>query len=119
MIILKTLIRIEEMFLGITLLLTTIIAFINVLLRQVGVGMVWTEELIRYLIIWISFIGASVCVREGSHLSIDAIPSLLKGTAKKILMGLVYLICLIFSIMLTWYSYVFIKGMSGDAQLSP
>lgn len=101
------------------MLLTVLLVFINVLLRQLGLGVSWTEELIRYLIIWMTFIGASVCVSKGSHISIDAIPKLFKGKARKVYDGFIYIISFIFSVGLLWFAFIFIRGQMNTAQLSP
>lgn len=34
-------------------------------------SLVWTEELMRYLFVWLSFITASIAVREHKHISVD------------------------------------------------
>lgn len=111
--------RIEEFAIAILMLVSSVLVFINVGLRQFSMGVPWTEELIRYLIIWITFLGMSVCVREGTHISIDAIPEMLKGTAKKLVEAAVYLLCILFSVLMTWYSYLFLDKLKDAGQLSP
>lgn len=34
-------------------------------------SLIWTEELMRYLFVWLSFITASIAVREHKHISVD------------------------------------------------
>ena len=69
---LKFLGKIEDVFCAVSLLLTTIILFVNVVLRYVfSASTSWAEELIRYLMIWITFIGGSVCVRHSAHIRMD------------------------------------------------
>jgi TRAP-type C4-dicarboxylate transport system permease small subunit len=34
-------------------------------------GLSWVDEVLRYLNIWVVFLGASVAVKQGSHLSVD------------------------------------------------
>lgn len=34
-------------------------------------SLVWSEELMRYLFVWLSFITASIAVREHKHISVD------------------------------------------------
>jgi C4-dicarboxylate transporter DctQ subunit len=44
--------------------------FINVILRYFfQAGFAWSEEFIRYSMIWVTFVGASICVREGTHVA--------------------------------------------------
>lgn len=111
--------RLEEVIIAILMLISAVLVFINVFLRQLSMGMPWTEELIRYMIIWITFLGMSACVREGSHISIEAIPDLMKGTAKKWLQAAIYFFCIVFSLAMTWYSFQYLSKMSSTGQLSP
>ncbi len=49
------------------------------ILLQVGgravfdLGFGWTEELARYTMIWLTYIGAVVSLRQGSHIAIDLV----------------------------------------------
>ncbi|MFT6642156.1 MAG: C4-dicarboxylate transporter DctQ subunit, partial [Flavobacteriaceae bacterium] len=50
----------------------SLILFANVVARYVfNWGVPWAEELVRYEIIWMVFIGGSVAVRKGIHIGID------------------------------------------------
>lgn len=42
----------------------------------------WAEEMVRYTYIAVSFIGATVAVRENSHISIDILDTVLNATIK-------------------------------------
>lgn len=44
----------------------------------------WAEEMVRYTYIAVSFIGATVAVRENSHISIDILPNVLKSLIKNV-----------------------------------
>lgn len=56
----------------------------------------FTDELARYLLIWIGTLGAAYASGKGLHLSIDLLPSKLKGEAKKRLMLFIGLIIIFF-----------------------
>ena len=50
------------------------VVFLEVLLRYVfTTSLIFAEELSRYLMIWVAFLGAALCVREGLHIRIDAV----------------------------------------------
>ena len=38
-------------------------------------SLVWSEELMRYLFVWLAFITASIAVREHKHISVDFVTS--------------------------------------------
>lgn len=43
----------------------------------------WTEEIARYLMIWISFIGSSLAIREGNHISMNFVVNKVESKIKK------------------------------------
>lgn len=102
---LKLISRIEEGFCAGALLLTALVLFANVILRYVfHSGLSWAEELIRYLMIWITFIGGSVCVRRGAHIRMDFLMTMLSPRVAELLTRFVYFLSGAFCLGLLWYS---------------
>ena len=67
----------------ITILLSTMIlvAFSQIVLRNFfATGIDWGDALVRYLVVWVAFIGAAVATREGKHISIDLLSRWQKGS---------------------------------------
>ncbi|MDR3048899.1 MAG: TRAP transporter small permease [Elusimicrobiota bacterium] len=56
----------------------------------------WTEELSRYSLIWLTFIAASLALRNDGHFTIDVIGHKLKPIYKKALKIFILLIMLIY-----------------------
>lgn len=57
-------------------------AVLQVFTRKVmGNSMVGTEEFARYCFIWMSCMGASLCLTKGSHASVDVLKDRFKGNA--------------------------------------
>lgn len=52
----------------------------------------WSEELARYLMVWITFLGAGVAVRTKGLIAVEAIVNLLPPAVKKIVYYLVTLL---------------------------
>ncbi len=95
----------EETFVTTLLITSSIILFVNVVARYVfNTGFIWAEEMVRYEIIWMVFVGASVAVRKGIHIGIDALHYILPKNGKRIVRIVVGGICLIFCIVLFKYS---------------
>lgn len=90
--------KIEQYFTATLLLAITFILFANVVLRVFGHSFEWAEEVARYGIAWVTFIGASICIYKGAHIGVDAITMLLPETGKKILNVIVYLIAIGFTV---------------------
>ncbi len=68
----NVLIRIEDGAVITGIILTVAITFINVIARYIFfTGFGWAEEMIRYIMIWISFIGFSIFVRKKGLIAVD------------------------------------------------
>lgn len=58
----------------VSLALMVIMVFSNVVLRYAfNSGITFTEELSRFLFLWLIFIGAIVAMKEGAHLGVDSL----------------------------------------------
>jgi len=110
----------EEIFCGLALLSTTIILFINVVLRYFFRSSTsWAEELIRYLMVWTAFIGSSICVRKGIHVGIDFFLQFIDESKKLIVARVINSICAVFSVLLTWYSWQIVSFNMSTGQVTP
>ncbi|MFK8163218.1 MAG: TRAP transporter small permease [Lewinella sp.] len=58
----------------------------------------WTEELARYLLIWISLLGSAYAVANRSHIAISLLPDSLEGTRKRNLDRVIDVLILIFAL---------------------
>lgn len=80
---LKILNQIEEKFLILNLLISTLIVFMNVVLRYVfSASLHWVDEAARYMFLWLIWIGADFALREGKHLRIDMLVEKFTGKAR-------------------------------------
>ena len=50
--------------------LMVIIIFVQVIMRKAGNSLSWSEELGKFLFVWISWMGISLGQREGEHIKI-------------------------------------------------
>jgi len=58
----------------------------------------WTEELARFLLIWIGILGAAFASGKRMHLAIDILPTTLEGKRQKLLMNGIHLVVILFAI---------------------
>ena len=87
--------------LALALLMTAMVASVvwQVLSRYLFVvPAAWTEELARFLLIWIGMLGAAYAYRQGSHLGIDLLASKLADSGKRTLHNVVHIVCLLFAV---------------------
>ncbi len=57
----------------------------------------YTEELARYLLIWIGLLGAAYAVGQKMHLAIDILPQALKGAKRRVLEITIHAVVIAFS----------------------
>ena len=66
------------------------LVFVNVVSRYVfNHSIIWVEELTQYQMIWITYLGAGLALREGRHVAVDTLQDLLPETPRRILRTLV------------------------------
>ena len=69
---------------------------------------IWTEEMARFLFIWMVMIGAMVGVREGSHFEVDVWPTLgAKGNAALQFASGIFV--LLFALVFVWAGWEFTR----------
>lgn len=68
----------------------------------------WTEELARFLFIWMVMLGAMIAVREGTHFEVDVWPQL--GERANALLRIVsHVFVLAFSLVFIWWGIEFTR----------
>jgi TRAP-type transport system small permease protein len=86
------------------LALMVVLVFGNVVLRYAfNMGITVSEELSRFLFVWMTFLGAIIAFREHGHLGVDMVVSRLPTIGKKV--------CLVVSqVLMLWVTWLFLKG---------
>jgi TRAP-type C4-dicarboxylate transport system permease small subunit len=102
----KVLTFFEEWTLFITVLVAMVALFCNVVLRYgFAYSLAWSEELVREVILYTTFIGCSVAIRNRSTVRIDALVQLLPGLKHPLAM-FSYLVNLVFALMMVYFGYL-------------
>jgi len=96
------------------------IVFLAVLNRfLIQLPMSWSEEVARYLMIWIAFVGASLGVKHSVHISVDALVHAIPPAAQRMMAQLGNVLSFAFC---AWFFYIgaeFIGRLMDSGQLSP
>ena len=72
--------RVEQVFVTILLTMMILTAFFQIVLRNFfDTGVSWGDSLVRYLVVWVGFIGAAIATKEGKHINIDVVSRWLTG----------------------------------------
>jgi TRAP-type C4-dicarboxylate transport system permease small subunit len=71
----------------------------------VGDSLTFSEEVSRFLMIWLTLLGSAYAVRRGSLLAVELLPDLLHGTAWKVVKVSAHLLSLAFYVILITYGW--------------
>ena len=79
---------------------------------------IWTEELSRFLFIWMIMLGAMIAVREGTHLDVDLWPDL-KPKPNAITHIIASVVVLIFALVFIYWGIKFVRfGWNQQSELA-
>lgn len=116
----KILKKVEDFFVGISILAATLVLFANIVLRFFfGANTSWAEEFIRYAMIWIAFIGSSICFRRGIHVGVDLLMNALSKKGKSFLQLYTNIIAIVFMGFLIKYGFDLVLFSMKTGQISP
>lgn len=96
--------RIEGFVITTFMLVATIIAVVQVAARYIfNNSLYWSEELILYSLISMSFLSASMGVRYSAHISVEALYAFVTPRVARILHYIATILGFLFAISLIWY----------------
>lgn len=104
--------RALDMLGGLFLAVMVVLVFGNVVLRYAfNSGLTMSEEVSRWLFVWLTFMGAVVALREHGHLGTDVLVSRLPRLGKKI--------CLVLAqVAMLYVSWLLLKGSWVQAEIN-
>lgn len=93
------------------------IIFAQVIARYVlSDSLSWSEEVGRFLFIWMTFLGAALALRNGNHVALDVVVVRLPEKLKKASLVFGYLCMAIFAAVIVYGGYAFV--LRGSRQMS-
>jgi C4-dicarboxylate transporter DctQ subunit len=112
--------KMEKAFLAGGIIVCSLLLFVNVVLRYVFLAPIyWAEEFVRYLMVWMIFIGASQVTLWGGHVAVDIVPRALSKRGNAILALIVNIVCILFCVILAWLSVKQVMRVMRAGQVSP
>lgn len=79
----------------------------------------WSDEITRYLLIWSTFLGASVVYRHSGHISVTLLQDAVPPKAAKALRVAVHVICFVLFAVLFYYSTLYCMNLKKTATAMP
>ncbi len=74
----------------------------------------WSEEVVRYLLVWSTFIGAGCVYKRAGHINVTFIQDFFKGKAKKFIQLLVQLLNSIFFAAAVYYGIQYMEKQGSQ-----
>jgi TRAP-type C4-dicarboxylate transport system permease small subunit len=71
----------------------------------------WTEEIARYLLMWVTFVGAAVAMRRRNHIAVEVLHQFLPAPIVRVLNFLIDVIVLGFLCLLVWFAWTVTERM--------
>ncbi len=100
----------EDFLLVLILSIMIIIAVSQILLRNYfDIGLVWSDSLLRALVLWVGLLGAIVASRNENHISIDILSRFMSARIKAISNIVTDIFTVVVCVVVSYYSYNFVK----------
>lgn len=81
--------------------LMVIVTFLQIIYRFVLLKPIpWSEELARYLFVWITFLGSGVAVKNKGHVGVELVLDRIPKSLRKIFLILAFVACVTFCILM-------------------
>jgi C4-dicarboxylate transporter DctQ subunit len=104
--------RAEEAVICILLVLTTLLVFIDVVMRfGFNTGFMWSQELTLHMSAWFVLFGSSYGLKVGSHIGMDAFIKLFPRTMRRILSGIAAILAISYCSLIFYGSWIYLKKM--------
>ena len=103
--------RMEQTLLVAFLGFIILMAFLQIVLRNfLSTGLDWGDSLVRNLVLWIGFIGATLATKEGKHINIDVVSRWLPSLGKNMVTLIIHLFSFFVCGGLTYGALKFIRN---------
>ena len=112
--------NIEKIICVVLLALMSVIIVVQVFFRYVlQNSLSWSEELARYMFIWLIYIGISYGVKERKHICVDAVYAFMPKKVKPYYGLIGDILFLIFAVLVIFYGINVMNQVLANGQVSP
>ena len=112
--------RVLNILIGISVALLVVPVTLQMIARFTALipAWIWTEEMARFLFIWMVMLGAMIGVRDGTHFDVDVWPEL-RPRANAMLHVVSMVFVLLFALVFVWYGVKFVQfGWNQTSELA-
>ncbi len=110
---------IEDIFLGVGFILIIAVAFLQVIMRVVvNDSLSWSEELVRYVYIWLCWVGVSLAERRNEHIKLTFITERFSVRVQKVIDICVSVILIVLSCWLIYQGITLVLSLQQTGAAS-
>jgi len=115
-----TIARFEAVVLALGVAIMAVVSVANVIGRfALGESLFFVEELNRFLIVLITFVGIGYAARMGRHIRMSALYDALPDVLRKALMVVICIVTGAAMFVLAWYAYVYVAKVASLGRIAP
>ena len=96
----------EEGLSAILLAAMSVVVLLQIILKWFHLPLSWSEEMARYMFIWLIYIASSYAVKKRSHIKVEILSLLFKEKGNFILDLIADLAFLVFATVITYYGWI-------------
>jgi TRAP-type C4-dicarboxylate transport system permease small subunit len=86
-----------------------VLVFANVVSRYLfNYSIIWVEELTRYMMVWVGFVGSGLVLRFGAHIAVEVFQDLLPARAAQALRALIVVILAATFVAMAWLGFRYV-----------
>ncbi len=112
--------HLEEHLLLILFPIMTFIVLLATAVRYLKLGAIpWSEELARYIMIWMAYIGASLGIKRNAHFGVEAFVKMLPSPVAKYVRYFKIAIIILFNALIIYYTIQIMGYQITSGQSSP
>ncbi len=111
--------NLEKVFAVALICVMTIILFIQVIARRIfNSSLSWSEELARYLFIWLIYISISMGAKQMAHLKVEAFLGIFPKKLRPYVVILSEILVLLFAVIIVYYGFILLQRQISLGQTS-
>lgn len=86
------------------------LVFVNVVSRYLfNHSIIWVEEVTRYMMVWVGFIGSGLVLRYGAHIAVDVFQDVLPARAAQLVRAAIVLLLAVVFAAMTWLGLQYVR----------
>lgn len=112
--------RIEEAILCLMLLQMGLSTFLQIVMRYVfHSAITWLDELVHVEVVLLTFFGAALGIKYGSHMCVDVFKTRLKGRWHQVLEAVGHLVIAVYAFLIIYFGAGLIQKMTAHPHFTP